>query len=59
MRRAVELSDVHHILLVLENGSLVVVDIKIVGCTEDSHDGWETGRLGLAIHAVPGKDASR
>ena len=53
MWRAVELSDVHHIALILQDGCLVVVDIQIVRGTEDSHNRWETGRLRLPIHPIP------
>jgi len=53
MWRAVELPDVHYIALILQHGRLVVVDVQIVRSTEDSHDGWETGRLRLPIHPIP------
>jgi hypothetical protein len=53
MWRAVELPDVHHIALILQDGRLVVVDIQIVRSTEDSHDRWETGRFRLPIHPIP------
>ena len=52
MRCAVELPDVHDVVLILEHGSLVVVDIEIVGGTEDGHDGGESSRLCLAVHSV-------
>lgn len=54
MRSAVELSDVHNIVLVLKDRCLVVVDIEIVGCAEDGHDTGEACRPGFAIHAVAG-----
>lgn len=47
-----ELTNVHDIVLILENGSLVVVDIEVVGCTEDGHDTRESSCPGLAVHAV-------
>jgi hypothetical protein len=47
-----ELTNVHDIVLVLENGSLVVVDVQVVGCTEDGHDTRESSSPGLAVHAV-------
>lgn len=47
-----ELTNVHDIVLILENSSLVVVDIQVVGCTEDSHDTRESSSSGLAVHAV-------
>ncbi len=37
MGRTVELTDIHHIVLVLENSGLVVVDIQVVGCAENRH----------------------
>lgn len=37
MRRAVELSDIHHIGFILQYRGLIVVNIKVVGCGEDSH----------------------
>lgn len=53
MWRAVELPDVHHIALVLQDGCLVVVDVQIVRSTEDSHNRWKAGRLCLPIHPIP------
>ena len=53
MRRGVELADIENVALILENGSLVVVDIKIIGCREQSHDRWEARGSCLAVHAVP------
>jgi hypothetical protein len=47
-----ELTNVHDIVLVLENSSLVVVDVQVVGCTEDGHDAREPSSPGLAVHAV-------
>jgi SepF-like predicted cell division protein (DUF552 family) len=55
VRRAVELADVHDVVLVLEHGGLVVVNVEVVGRREDRHDGGETGRLRLAVHAVTAK----
>lgn len=52
MRSAVELSDVHDIVLVLEHGGFVVVDIEIIGCREDGHDTGETRCPSLSIHSV-------
>jgi hypothetical protein len=52
VRSAIELPNVHDIALVLENGSLVVVDVKIVGCTEYGHDGRKARCLGFPVHAV-------
>lgn len=52
MWRAIELPDVHHIALILQDGRLVVVDIQIVWSTEDSHYRWEARRLRLPIHPI-------
>lgn len=47
-----KLPDVHDVVLVLQNGSLVVVHIEIIGRTEDGHDARETSRPSLPVHAV-------
>lgn len=52
MRGAVELTNVHDVGLVLENGSLVRVNVKVVGSGEDGHDRGEASSLGLLVHAV-------
>lgn len=49
---AVELPDVHDIVLVLENSSLVVVDVEVVRRTEDGHDTGETSGPCFPIHSV-------
>ena len=54
MRCAVELSNVHHIILVLQHCSLVVVDIEVVGCAKDGHDAGEAGSPRLSVHAISG-----
>ena len=48
----VELPDVHHVVLVLQNGGFVVVHVEIIGCTEDGHDTWEACRPSLSVHPV-------
>ena len=53
MRRAVELSNVHNIVLILEYSRLVVVYIEVVGCAEDGHDTREACRPRLSVHPVP------
>lgn len=58
MRSAIELSDIHDVVLILEYGSLVVVHVKVVGSAKDSHDGGEAGRLGFAIHSISVKVSS-
>lgn len=52
MRGAVELPDIHDVAFVLEDGSFVVVDIKIVGGGEDGHNGWKPSCFRLSIHAI-------
>ena len=54
MRCAVELSDVHNIVLVLEHGSFVVVDVEVVWRRENGHNTRETGRSRLTVHSVSG-----
>lgn len=54
MRSAVELSNIHDIVLVLQNGGLVVVDVEIVGSRENGHNTGETRGSRLAIHTVAG-----
>lgn len=54
MRGAIELPDIHNVVLVLQNGSLVVVDIEIVGGREDGHDTGETSGSRLPVHSVAG-----
>ena len=49
---AVELSDVHHIILVLEHRSFVVVHIQIVGSGENCYQRWESGGLAFSVHSV-------
>lgn len=38
MRTTIELSNVHNVVLVLEDGGFVVVDVEVVGRGEDRHD---------------------
>lgn len=52
MRRAVELPDVHNVVLILKHRSLVVVYVEVVGRTEDGHDTGETGGPCFPIHSV-------
>ena len=52
MRSAVELSDVHNVILVFEDGGLVVVNVEIVRGGEDGHNTREARGSRLAIHAV-------
>lgn len=43
----------HDIGLIFENSSLVPVNVKVVGSTEDSHDRWKSGGFGFTVHSVP------
>ena len=52
VRRAVELADVHHVVLVLEDGSLVVVHVQVVGRREYGDQRREARVLRLLVHAV-------
>ena len=52
MRGAVELSDVHDVVLVLQDRSFVVVDVEVIRRREDGHDTRETCCPSLAIHSV-------
>lgn len=52
MRRAIELQDVQGAVVEFENGTLVVVDITVVGCTENGDDQRKAGaRIGF-VHLV-------
>ena len=48
------LSDIHHVVLVLEHGGLVVVDVQVVGGREDGDQRGETRSLTLSVHSVAG-----
>lgn len=49
---AVELSDIHDVVLIFEHCCFIVVDIKIVWRREDGHDTWESSSTGFSIHSV-------
>ena len=49
---AVKLSDVHHVVLVLQNRGFVVVYVEVIGCAEDGHDTGEACRPGLSVHPI-------
>ena len=53
MRGAIELPNVHHVGLVLENRRLIVIHVEIVRCRENCHHRRKSSCLGLAVHAVP------
>jgi hypothetical protein len=50
---AVELTDIHDVALIFENGCFVIIHIEIVGGGEDGHDGGEACAFRFTIHAVP------
>lgn len=52
MGRAIELTDIHNIVLVLQNGGFVVVDIEVVRGTENCHNTRKTSCSGFAIHSI-------
>lgn len=52
MRGAVELSNIHNIVLVFQNCRFVVVNIEIVGSGEDGHDAGEAGRSSFSVHSI-------
>ena len=49
---AIELPDVHHVVLVLQHSRFVVVDVKVVRGTKDGHDTWEPSRPRLSVHSI-------
>ena len=49
---AIELSDVHHIVLVLQDRGFVVVYVEVIRGAEDGHDTWEACRPSLSVHPV-------
>lgn len=51
---AVELSDVHDIVFVFEDGSFVVIHVEVVRGAEDGHYTRESGCPSLSVHAVTG-----
>ena len=48
-----ELSNVHDIIFVLQNSSLVVVHVQVVWRAEDCHDTGKASRPCLPVHSVP------
>ena len=52
MGRAVELSNVHDIIFVFQNSSLVVVQIEVIRCAENCHDARKPGSTSLSVHTV-------
>ena len=54
MHLLTELSNVHNVVLILQDCCLVIVHIQVVRCAEYGHDTGETSRPRLPVHAVPG-----
>jgi hypothetical protein len=52
MRSTIELSDIHDIVLVLEDCSLVVVYIQVIRSTKDGNNGRKASRSGLSVHSI-------
>lgn len=52
MRTTVELSNVHDVVFIFEDSGFVVVNIEVVWCREDGHDGRESCSLGLSVHTI-------
>ena len=51
---AIELPYVHHIVLVLQHSSFVIIYIKIIGCGEYCDERWKASRLAFSVHTVSG-----
>lgn len=54
MGAAIELPYVHHIVLVLQHSSFVIIYIKIIGCGEYCDERWKASRLAFSVHTVSG-----
>lgn len=49
-----ELSNVHDIVLILQDSSFVVIYVKIVWCAENGHNTRESSSPGLPVHSITG-----
>ena len=49
---AIELSDVHNIVLILQHCCFVVIDVKVVRCRENGHNAGKSGSSSLSVHTV-------
>jgi len=49
---AIELSDVHNVILILQHRGFVVIDVQIIWSREDGHDGRKLCCSSLAVHAI-------
>jgi len=52
MRCAVKLPDIHDVVLIFQNSSFVIVDIKIIRSRKDGHYSRELGCASFAVHAI-------
>jgi len=53
VRRAVELPNIHHIILVFEYSGLVIVHIQIIGSAKNRYQRRKAGCLTFPIHSIP------
>ena len=53
------MANIHHVALIFENRSFIVVNVEIVRRRKDRHDRRKAGRLGLVVHPVPGNRFGR
>ena len=53
VRRAVELPNIHHIILVLEYSGLVIVHVQIIRSAENRYQRRKAGCLTFSIHPIP------
>lgn len=49
-----ELSNIHHIVLILQDSGLIVVYVEVVGGAENSHHARESSRPCLSVHSITG-----
>jgi hypothetical protein len=52
MRGAVELSDIHYVAFIFQNGGFIVIDVKVIGCRKDGHDRRKARCSRLSIHSI-------
>ena len=51
---AIELPNIHDVVLVLQYGCFVVIDVEVVRCAEDGHDAREACGSRFAVHSIAG-----
>ena len=52
---AIELSDVHDVALVFENGGFVIINIEVIRGGEDGHNRREASGLRFTVHPISRK----